>query len=498
VNPMLLADNRFADGVVTATSTAAGYSPMHIIDGQLFTCYKSAGGGTQYLTVDSDGAKPANAIGLGGYNLHELGASVSVECSDDNFFTDITVASEPVAVEQSIFFAMFPQLTKRYWRLAITGFSGQCYIAMAVIGVVLEFEQPLIGDYTPRVIDPTADINISGEGHELGVVTGLIEQRSRWTFEKVRDSWFADNLKPVWDSYLKRGLLAFFIPTYSVHPDDVYLFFLDAPSGFSAPIMRGGRRRLGLDLRGVYIPDEVSVSLSLSYCAMVLADNPTHYWKMDETSGATLIDEIAANNGTSNGEPMASHLGKPPAVPCSVGSVEFGPLEVGFANELTGTSGSMEQWVYIPTGFAATQYLIYQKTAFTGLNESGKLLFVAINSSRKVRVSAGAYNSEIGNFDFRTLLTDDALAEETWHHIVITSDGTNWNIIVDGVEQSATLSGGGGVTPSDGTWFGYSTPAIETSFGSSSSSAIYVDQLSVYPTVITLARALEKYMAGVA
>lgn len=251
--PMILVDNRFADGVVTATTTEVGYSAMHLIDWREYTYYRSQGGASEMITVDCGVAKAADSVALAIHNLSRVGASVAVECSDDDFVADITVAlaSEPI-LDVGIFFRRFAPQTKQFWRLAITGVSGAIYIAIAVIGVAVVIPEPLMSDYTPQMVEPESAMNISEQGHPLGVMMGIVMARSRWLFDRIYNTWFVANLQPLWNSHFSRRLPAFFVPTYQAHPEDVFLYRVVAESGFSVPVVKGGLRRLGLDLLGMY------------------------------------------------------------------------------------------------------------------------------------------------------------------------------------------------------------------------------------------------------
>lgn len=322
--PLLLVDNRLADGVPVATTTASGHSPWHLIDWHEHTYHKSNAGGTQVITVDCGVAKSANAIGLAGYNLNALGASVAVECSDDDFAADITVASASASIEDLMFFMLFAVQSKRYWRLVFTDLSGPFYLSIAAIGMAIEFEEPIYGDYTPERIEPAAKEWLSQEGHPLGITRGIVETRSRLAFDDVTDAWYRANLKPAWDSHLSKGLPAFFVPFYAAHPEDVFLYRVVASSGFDAPYVNGGKRRLGLDLRGVYRPEIETVVEAVSYCSTILEDSPEYYWPMNEGTGLEIKEAIAGNYLIIASALSGSGWLQEGAVACSDATVGFG------------------------------------------------------------------------------------------------------------------------------------------------------------------------------
>ena len=83
MNPMILYDNRFLDGIPMATDTSEGFSALNVVDLKTFTFWQAGEPGYEDIAVDCGAAKSADALGIIGHNLGTVQADISVESSDD-------------------------------------------------------------------------------------------------------------------------------------------------------------------------------------------------------------------------------------------------------------------------------------------------------------------------------------------------------------------------------------------------------------------------------
>jgi len=299
----MLFDNRFADAVPTVTSTEVGYSILNLCDWREFTYWKSTSVAGQTITVDCGSAKTADAIGVAAHNL--LGAKVRVECSSDNFAADTTLAMDNTGIaSDGVFFVPFTSQSKRYWRVVFSGLSEQCYVGVLALGDVLTFERPIDGDYTPEIIDQTADVNDSQNGHMLGATLGFAQSRSNIAFQYMTDAWFQNSMQAAWDDHLSKGLPVFFAPSYTEQPTDVFLYHVESSSGFDGIYQAGGLRWFGLDLRGVYAP--VMTQLVWSMGGGLLTPRRHHAGAGEQSAGLvfggeSLLESYADDTESFNG-----------------------------------------------------------------------------------------------------------------------------------------------------------------------------------------------------
>ena len=172
--------------------------------------------------------------------------------------------------------------------------------------------------------------------------------------------------------------------------------------------------------------------------------SPTHYWKMDETSG-TIADSGSgtARTGTAVGTPVYNQAGPIAAV----SSIQFDGATEGFSLsgdpwENVGT-GQMSAFVFIDTGFIAGTILGSSNASLSAQMICNVLTNGQISSL--VRTS-GSGTSYAENTDSPPGAAEAEMAFEAWHHVFISQEGNEAGMRtwVDGkeiVESSRTLTG---------------------------------------------------------
>jgi hypothetical protein len=216
------------------------------------------------------------------------------------------------------------------------------------------------------------------------------------------------------------------------------------------------------------------------YPDAVLADAPSHYYRLDEASGATAVNATANANATLAG---VSAYG--------VAGALTGDTDTGLT--LNGTSGVVlvNGAVNLPTGANAPASLeLWVKLAALpgtvaivaeiGSNTTGARFWITIDTAGHPQAQASV-----------ATLTGAALSTGAWHHLVATYDGTSLRMYVDGA-----LYGG----PTAATW----TPSYSTgnaSFGAATSSVNFlagsIDECAIYPTALSSARVSAHHTQGV-
>lgn len=249
--PYILYDNRLDDGTPTATTTASGYSVMNLNDWRSYTYWKPSSTATQYITIDCGSAKSADSLAIFNHDLNTRGASISVECSSDNFATDVTVALASFAPSNDRpIFKTFTSISKRYWRLKITGLTAACYIAILDIGVRITFERYLLEGFDP------ADETVKGEstdnitGSLLGSVLAYREKGVSFKLRLLTDSWFNNTFYPAWSNHLSLLKPFFWEWNYTNYPEQLFLVAVKPGAKLSAPY-EGLKRQTSLEFVGV-------------------------------------------------------------------------------------------------------------------------------------------------------------------------------------------------------------------------------------------------------
>lgn len=249
--PIIMFDNRLNDCTPTATSTAVGYDVLNLRDLRPYTWWKATSTATQYITTPLAGAKTANCLAIYGHNLGTIGATVSVECSSDNFQTDVTVALAGfVPMNDKAILKTFTQLSKQDWRLKITGASAAAQMAILCIGDKLQFERFVTGNFDPNEEEIKGRSLKDDDGQLLGADIDHIKVAVSVSWKYLTPSWVKNSFRPAWDSHIRRLKPFFFAWDPGDHPDEVY--FVRVPDGHRLRMPYDPvRRSLTLDLHGV-------------------------------------------------------------------------------------------------------------------------------------------------------------------------------------------------------------------------------------------------------
>lgn len=237
--------------VLTATSALDGHPADKLIDWRPYTYWMPTSTATQYITADCGSAKAADALAIYSHDLYTRGATVSVECSSDNFAGDVTAALAPFAVTgNGAIYKTFASLSKRYWRIKIVNLTGACYIGIACLGPRLTFDRYPLDGFDPAAEEPVAEDALSTDGQLLGSVNRHVQRSFSVPFSHLGESWFTSTFKPAWDAHLGRHRPFFFVWDPTGHPTDVALVAVRAGSKLSAP-MTGQTRAMALEFAGV-------------------------------------------------------------------------------------------------------------------------------------------------------------------------------------------------------------------------------------------------------
>lgn len=169
------------------------------------------------------------------------------------------------------------------------------------------------------------------------------------------------------------------------------------------------------------------------YNQVILADTPSYFWPLDETSGTTANDIADSNPGTYQGTVT---LGQP-----GIGDGETAVL-FGGAEDIYTSTGlsvtpppplSIEIWCQVSNGFASGGTLIGCGNAQTGtptnydrmiwMDDSGFLYFGIYNGSTLELSSVSAYN------------------DGHWHHVVgVLTSTSNMLLYVDGTLSASNTN----------------------------------------------------------
>lgn len=206
MKPCILADNRLADGLLTASSTALGFDVLNILDRRPYTFWQAASTAAQTVTVDCGSAKPADAIGIMGHNLASAALTVQSSADGAAWTTRLTLTpADNGAAMVALAGTANPDtgrltspVSARYWRLQIPARTEAAFIGSLMIGQTLRFLRFPTGGFTPVADSLEAVETDSKSGHLLGVDVRYQVAKVTATFSYPGDTW---TRVAFWDFY---------------------------------------------------------------------------------------------------------------------------------------------------------------------------------------------------------------------------------------------------------------------------------------------------------
>jgi hypothetical protein len=191
--------------------------------------------------------------------------------------------------------------------------------------------------------------------------------------------------------------------------------------------------------------DEIPAPVAETYIDLILSTpGVEHYWPLNDGSGTQADDLVGTSHGTYVGTPTLSASGIPggDGDPCPVfnGTTQYVLLPDGDIFGLANSAFTLECWV-LPNGSAASSVVAVGAGHSVNTNPVTILATNTVNSSQfrcnfrndaagGADVASGAVNMKDGN----------------WHHTVITSDGSNVRLFIDGIERASRAHSGGTYT----------------------------------------------------
>ncbi|HJZ06154.1 MAG TPA: LamG-like jellyroll fold domain-containing protein [Patescibacteria group bacterium] len=183
------------------------------------------------------------------------------------------------------------------------------------------------------------------------------------------------------------------------------------------------------------------------------APGPVAYYKFDEGSGTTSVADSSGNGntGTMNGSMTESDwvLGKFGNGLDLDGSDDY--VEIGSSTKVDNSyAGTISAWIK-PSGNTGYETIFgYGGGSTSG---AGRFQMRLFGTSNRVILYQGSDGESPANL----IYGGTSLSDNTWYYVTLSSDGSQYKIYVNGVEESLTISTG----TNNGDWFA-DTSVIET------------------------------------
>ncbi len=235
-----------------------------------------------------------------------------------------------------------------------------------------------------------------------------------------------------------------------------------------------------------------NAGIAIAYKDFIYTAQPIAYWKLDETSGTTAIDELGNYDLDYQNSPT---LGAPAIVNGGGTAVDFdGSTHHALLTtadwRIADTQGSFELWITPDAPGTGWQTIIQScDTATTNYVFNIGMVDVSGLVSFQIRENG----TDIINFYSTTALTQDEQ-----YHIVVTSDGSTIKMYINGVEETLSIQAG----TNSGQWLDDCTNRDNLAFGAliRTSTASYfdgtLDEVAYYDYPLSQAQVTAHYNAG--
>ena len=219
----------------------------------------------------------------------------------------------------------------------------------------------------------------------------------------------------------------------------------------------------------------------MAYADLVIADGASHYWRLGETAGTTAVDVVGAVDGTISGGVTLGQVGALlDGNPAMAFDGSTGKIVTAAPIDLR-TPYTLELWVRMTTG-GANDPLVGMRN---GPVDSGYCVLVH-------SVTGGVYLYH-GGLAVGTGATPTDIDDGVWHHVVMVVNGTaTVRFYVDGVDQA--------VPPLPAPYgAGTATHVVEVGWDSGGAKFLagMLDEVAIYPSVLTPAQVAAHYAARV-
>jgi hypothetical protein len=163
--PVILWDNLFRKGVLTASTYLTGSYVQNVIDYRTHTFWQGGGASTYTITVDlsTGAALPADAIGIAAHNLYSIGSTIIIQSSTDG--TSWVSRSTFSCTSDDPHISTFASATAPYWRCVINCPSSESpRIGILNLSTLLNFPRcPTIGGAPPyQTIQAVSNLSQTG------------------------------------------------------------------------------------------------------------------------------------------------------------------------------------------------------------------------------------------------------------------------------------------------------------------------------------------------
>jgi hypothetical protein len=213
--PRVCFSNRLLDSGVTITTD--GDDAANAYDGLTYSVW-TTNSATSYLTAQLSGAAACDYCGIAAHDIGTQGGTVAIQHSADG--VTWTTAASVTPSDDGVILMFFASVSAVYWRVYLTGLSGDASVGVVSFGEYLELERGPYSGYVPPPFARRVNVynNMSQGGQFLGrsIVDEGIE--GAMTLEALSEAWVRSDLADFLDHTVTRGWFLSWEPT--AYPED--------------------------------------------------------------------------------------------------------------------------------------------------------------------------------------------------------------------------------------------------------------------------------------
>ncbi|NIQ01594.1 MAG: hypothetical protein GWM98_15415 [Nitrospinaceae bacterium] len=187
--------DRVADDITVSSETADG--PKDAILRPETAEYWQASALPATWTIDLGQARAVDYVGLAGHTIGTELAAVKIEHSPDNSaWTQFAGELAPVTDAPILF--LDASISRRYWRITLTGSGAVPKLAVAYMGEVLIAQRGIYGGHSPAPLSRDTELfqNMSDGGQFLGQFIRRRGVNGSASFRNLEPDWYRTNFDP--------------------------------------------------------------------------------------------------------------------------------------------------------------------------------------------------------------------------------------------------------------------------------------------------------------
>lgn len=189
-------------------------------------------------------------------------------------------------------------------------------------------------------------------------------------------------------------------------------------------------------------PARLNVLTNSAYRSVVLGDQPTSYWPLNETSGTTIHDVVGTNNGacmnasglTLGGPGILSGQGVASDTAIYFNNANSGYIMVPYASTLNTPQFTVEVWLNMPSFPASGAGADMNPLSFDDSNPKGWVFEISNPNTANPNMYGW-----MGNGGWTRINSGPPLLGG-WSYYVLTYDGTTFSIYTNGVMAASAAS----------------------------------------------------------